>query len=191
MKKLIFCFFFSSYFIAPRTLGGRPRGVNPFCIMVIIHITCCEGCKRFIVQAVWRSCTGFDDVAFVKFEFNFTGYIFLSGFNECLDCLTKWCEPFSFVNNLSKLAAKFLLGFHCVTVKDQFFQAVRELPSRIVPPGVSYTPRDFIPTTRFSTISTIPIPFSPPRLVQFCDDLGNLHCFSVECFRNTLPQMSW
>ena len=34
---------------------------------------------------------------------------------------------------------------------------------KIVPPGVSYTPRDFIPTTRFSTISTIPIPFSPPR----------------------------
>ena len=33
---------------------------------------------------------------------------------------------------------------------------------RMVPPGVSYTPLDFIPTTRFSTISTIPIPCLPP-----------------------------
>ena len=32
----------------------------------------------------------------------------------------------------------------------------------MVPPGVSYTPLDFIPTTRFSTISIIPIPFAPP-----------------------------
>ena len=36
--------------------------------MVVIEVTCCEGCKRFIVQAVWRSCTGFDDVAFVQFQ---------------------------------------------------------------------------------------------------------------------------
>src|SRR5690606_41584108 len=34
--------------------------------------------------------------------------------------------------------------------------------NRIVPPGVSYTPRLFIPTKRFSTISTRPIPCLPP-----------------------------
>ena len=36
-------------------------------IVVIIHITGCEGCQRLVVQAIWRSCTGFDDVAFVQF----------------------------------------------------------------------------------------------------------------------------
>ena len=35
---------------------------------------------------------------------------------------------------------------------------------RMVPPGVSYTPRDFMPTTRFSTISTMPTPCLPPRV---------------------------
>ena len=34
----------------------------------------------------------------------------------------------------------------------------------MVPPGVSYTPRSFMPTSRFSTISSRPMPFSPPNL---------------------------
>ena len=34
--------------------------------------------------------------------------------------------------------------------------------NRIDPPGVSYTPRDFIPTNRFSTRSSRPIPFALP-----------------------------
>ena len=33
--------------------------------------------------------------------------------------------------------------------------------SKIVPPGVSYTPLDFIPTNRLSTISIRPMPFAP------------------------------
>ena len=33
---------------------------------------------------------------------------------------------------------------------------------RMAPPGVSYTPRHFMPTRRFSTISRIPMPFLPP-----------------------------
>ena len=45
-------------------------------VVVVIHITGCEGSKGLIVKAVWRSCTILDDVSFVKFEFNFTGYIF-------------------------------------------------------------------------------------------------------------------
>lgn len=34
---------------------------------------------------------------------------------------------------------------------------------RMVPPGVSYTPRDFMPTKRDSTRSTRPMPFWPAR----------------------------
>mmetsp|Transcript_3505 Transcript_3505/g.8331 ORF Transcript_3505/g.8331 Transcript_3505/m.8331 type:complete len:227 (-) Transcript_3505:507-1187(-) len=37
---------------------------------------------------------------------------------------------------------------------------------RIVPPGVSYTPRDLIPTKRFSTMSMRPIECSPPSLLS-------------------------
>ena len=43
----------------------------------------------FIVQAVWRSCTGFDDIAFVQFHLNFACYIFLCGFNE-IPTLNQW-----------------------------------------------------------------------------------------------------
>ncbi|KAF2620804.1 hypothetical protein F2Q68_00040355 [Brassica cretica] len=38
-------------------------------------------------------------------------------------------------------------------------------PKRMVPPGVSYTPPDFIPTKRFSTMLIRPIVFSPERRV--------------------------
>ena len=36
-----------------------------------------------------------------------------------------------------------------------------------MPPGVSYTPRDFIPTKRDSTMSTRPTPLSPATLFFF------------------------
>ena len=49
------------------------------CIVMIIHITGCEGSQGLIVEAVWRSGSGFDDIAFVKLEFYFAGHIFLSG----------------------------------------------------------------------------------------------------------------
>ena len=39
--------------------------------------------------------------------------------------------------------------------------------SSTVPPGVSYTPRDFIPTKRDSTMSTRPTPLSPATLFFF------------------------
>jgi len=36
----------------------------------------------------------------------------------------------------------------------------------MAPPGVSYTPRDFMPTYRFSTMSTRPTPCLPPSLFK-------------------------
>ena len=38
----------------------------------------------------------------------------------------------------------------------------RSAAYRIVPPGVSYTPRLFMPTTRVSTMSARPMPFAAP-----------------------------
>ena len=78
--------------------------------MVIVHIAGCKGSKRLIVEAVWRSSSCFDDISFVKLQFYFAGYIFLSGFYKSLDCLTKRCEPFALINNLRKLAAQFLFA---------------------------------------------------------------------------------
>ena len=146
--------------------------------MVIVHITCCEGSKRFIVKAVWRSGSGFDDVAFIKFEFYFTSYIFLCGLYECLDCLTKWCEPFSFVNNLSQLAAKFLLGFQSFTIKDQLLKLFMCFHK-------DCSTRSLINTTGFHTYNTVLNDIDnadsvlAAKLVQFCDDLGNFHCLSI------------
>ena len=88
------------------------------------------------------------DVSFVKFEFNFTGNIFLSGFNKCLDSLTEWCVPFSLVNNLCKLAAQFLLGFHCLTVKDQLLKLVMSCHQ-------DCSARSLINTTGFHTNNTV------------------------------------
>ena len=115
---------------------------------MIIHITGCEGCQRLVVQAVWRSGTGFDDVAFVQFEFYFAGYIFLCGFYESLDRFTQWCEPFSFVYNLCELAAQFFLGFHGFTIQDQFFQLIVSFHQ-------DSSTRGFVYTTRFHTNDTV------------------------------------
>jgi len=40
-------------------------------------------------------------------------------------------------------------------------QKLQAPAARTVPPGVSYTPRDFMPTKRLSTMSTRPMPLSP------------------------------
>ena len=43
---------------------------------------------------------------------------------------------------------------------------------KIVPPGVSYTPLDFIPKNLFSTKSTLPIPFLPAMSFSFVNNLA-------------------
>ena len=42
----------------------------------------------------------------------------------------------------------------------------------MVPPGVSYTPRDFMPTKRDSTMSTRPMPLSPARLLSLVSSVA-------------------
>ena len=92
--------------------------------MVIVEIAGGEGSKRLIVQAVRRRLAGFDDVAFEQFEFYFACYVFLGYINECLDCFTKWCEPFSFVYDLSKFISKIFLNLICSTVENELFKLV-------------------------------------------------------------------
>ena len=50
----------------------------------------------------------------------------------------------------------------------------------MVQPGVSYTPLDFMPTNRFSTMSILPIPFSPATLLRKSMILVGLHLASVD-----------
>ena len=73
------------------------QGDESACVVVVIHITGGEGCQRLVVEAVRRCGSGFDDVAFVKFEFYFASYILLSACYECADSITQRSEPFSFV----------------------------------------------------------------------------------------------
>ena len=44
-------------------------------------------------------------------------------------------------------------------------QVLQARQARTVPPGVSYTPRDFMPTKRLSTMSTRPMPLSPATCI--------------------------
>ena len=91
-------------------LAGETEQVDKaFCIVVIVQVTGCEGCDALIVQRVRGSSTGFDDIALVEFEFYFTGYVLLGGFDECLHCFAKRCKPFPFVYDLCKLVAEILL----------------------------------------------------------------------------------
>ena len=104
-------------------LAGKSEQVDEaFCIVVVIQIAGCEGSKAFIVERVRRSCAGFDDIALVELEFYFAGYIFLSLFYECLNCLAQRSEPFAFVYNLSHLVAHIDLFCIGIAVEDQLFQ---------------------------------------------------------------------
>ena len=51
-------------------------------------------------------------------------------------------------------------------VERDRFDAAMGGDRRIVPPGVSYMPRDFMPTNRFSTRSSRPMPFVARERVQ-------------------------
>ena len=152
--------------------------------MVVIHITGSEGCKRFIVQAVWRSGSCLNDVSFVKFEFYFTGNIFLSGFYECFDCIAKWCEPFSFVYDLSKLAAEFLFGFHGITVKAQLFELFVSCHQDRSARSFVYTTGFHANNTVFYNVNDTDAVFTA-ETVQLCDDLRNFHCLAIQCFWHT------
>ena len=48
--------------------------------MVVVEVTGGKGGQGFVVQGVGGSGSGFDDVAFVKLELDFSGYVFLASF---------------------------------------------------------------------------------------------------------------
>ena len=91
-------------------------------VVVVVHIACGEGSKGLIVQAVWRSGSGFDDVSFVKFQLYFAGDILLSGFHECLNRFPERSEPFAFVHDLRELVAQVFLCLHGGAVQNELFQ---------------------------------------------------------------------
>ena len=49
----------------------------------------------------------------------------------------------------------------------------------MVPPGVSYTPLDFIPINLFSTKSTLPIPFLPATSFNLSSNFSGLNFFPL------------
>ena len=51
-------------------------------------------------------------------------------------------------------------------------------------PGASYTPRLFMPTKRFSTMSIRPMPLRPPISVQPGDDLEGAEPLAVDAHRH-------
>ena len=52
--------------------------------------------------------------------------------------------------------------FRCISpLSRQMDSTALRAVIRMVPPGVSYTPLDFMPTKRLSTMSTLPMPLSP------------------------------
>ena len=52
--------------------------------------------------------------------------------------------------------------FRCISPRSRQMDSIaRRAVMSTVPPGVSYTPRDFMPTKRLSTMSTRPMPLSP------------------------------
>ena len=71
--------FHSTYFQRQSEQGDKAVSV-----VVVVEITGGKGSQGFAVQGVWGGGSGFDDVAFVQFEFYFTGRILLCRFNECL-----------------------------------------------------------------------------------------------------------
>ena len=56
--------------------------------MVVIQIARCKGSDGLIIQGVGRGGAGFYDIALVKLEFDFTGYILLCLLYKSLNSLS-------------------------------------------------------------------------------------------------------
>ncbi len=59
-------------------LTGKSEEVNKaLCIVVVVKVACGEGGDAFVVQTVRRCGSRLNDIALVKLELYFAGYIFL------------------------------------------------------------------------------------------------------------------
>ncbi len=90
--------------------------------MVVVKVTGGEGSNLFIVERVLGSGSGLDDVTLIKLKLNFAGNILLCYVDESLCSLAKRGKPLSFVYDLSKFVAHFLLFTISVAVQDKLFK---------------------------------------------------------------------
>ncbi len=59
----------------------------------------------------------------------------------------------------------------------------------MVPPGVSYMPRDFMPTKRFSTRSSRPMPLARPSALSFASRVAGDSVVAVDRDRIALLEI--
>ena len=150
---------------------------------MVVEITGCEACEGFAVQRVWGGRSGLDNIAFVELKFHFSCHILLCGCHKSLDCLSKRCEPFPFVYNLSQLIGKVFLYFVRRTVKNKLFKL-------LVCFHQDCSARCFINAAGFHSNNTVFYDIDDTntvfatKTVEFCDDLGQFHLFPIQTLRN-------
>src|SRR5215469_598598 len=92
-------------------------------------------------------------MAFVELELDRSGHELLRRVDGGLQHLALGREPEAVVDQLGVFRHELVLEVGCAA-------------SRMVPPGVSYMPRDFMPTKRFSTRSSRPMPWARPSALR-------------------------
>ena len=91
---------------------------------------------------------------------------FCEDVEECIERLAQRREPHAVINQLRVAQRERLLVVR-VSRSRHSASSSRCAVTSNVPPGVSYAPRDFMPTRRFSTRSMRPTPCFARDLVQF------------------------
>ncbi len=125
-----------------------------------------EGSSLLIVQGVRRGDTGVDHVALVELELHIAGDGLFQAVGKGIQSLAQRGEPLAVVNDVGILLSQLILEVCALLVQGDGLQNIDGLVQDGTA-GVSYTPRLFMPTRRFSTISSRPMPFSPPSLFRY------------------------
>ena len=153
--------------------------------MVVVQISCREGGKRFVVEAVRRGCSVLDDIALVELQVNLTCDILLRFLREGDHAAHKRREPLSFVDDLSHLGGELLLELHEVAVEAELLELLmcraEDCAARSLIDAAGLHADD----TVLDDIDNADAVLTAEH-VELTDDLRDLHGLAVQCLRDAL-----
>ena len=180
VRRCLFSRLFQLLVLHGAYLGGKAEQIDEaFRIVMVVQVAGGEGSDGLVVQGIGRGGPGLDNVALVQLELHFAGHIFLGLLDEGLHRLAQRGEPFSFVYDLSEFVAHVQLHGGGLAVQNQLLQ----LLMRLVEDGSAGSLIDaaglHAHNAVFHDIHDADAVLSA-QLVEFADDIGNLHLLSVD-----------
>ena len=135
--------------------GQAVEGDEARAVGLIVDRILAEGGDLLIVEGVGAGHARAGDVALVELDLDRAGDRLLCLIDEGGERLAQRGVPEAVVDQIGKVQRQLLLHVLSVLVQAELLEHLMGEVG-MAPPGVSYTPRLFMPTRRFSTMSRMP-----------------------------------